>query len=357
MRIERKGKVAKLTPRLERFFAEALGGEALDNVQHAESRKADYRCLRGLLAVELKSLEENASERINNLTDELRERDDWPEFIGSAPIMSIVKHLNEPEDVQRRLVERIGRAIKNHIHKANKQLAAHESAFPRKNMVKIVVLANENHEIYDPKLVAHIVHHLLLRQDKGELLYPHIDMVLFLTERHAAAVNGRIALPAVSIEGLPIERALWKRDVTNLVLARWAAWNNHPLFQAKGLGQDFTTIEHVPERMKRYEQWELDYRRNPYMRGNTDEQIRERLDEIMCVTSLAFIIASPHKPGEDAIMWSMQSMSHVMLEMGWRAIPITQFPQEPWRLATAARRLGFPPHAVAWFDGMRDTAA
>ncbi len=86
MRIERQDPVARITPRLERFFQEALGGMSLDDVQHAEVRKADFKCLKGLLAIELKSLEEDASERMDNLMDELRQRADWPIFLGSAPM-------------------------------------------------------------------------------------------------------------------------------------------------------------------------------------------------------------------------------------------------------------------------------
>ncbi|MGB4057258.1 MAG: hypothetical protein WBK77_04160 [Alphaproteobacteria bacterium] len=349
MRIERTGKVAKLKPRLESFFVEALNGEAMDDVQHPEARKVDFRCLSGLLAIELKCLEEDASERIDNLTDELRERDDWPEFLGSVPIQSFFKHFDQPEDVKRRFVERLGRAIKNHIHKANKQLKTHKEDFPRKNMVKVVVLVNEDHEIYDPKMVAYIVQHLLLRQEKGAPLYPHIDAVIFISERHAATVNREIAFPMVCIEGSSIEDAQWKRDVTELFLVRWAQWNGVPLYHRDPRTQEFSTIEHIPEEMKRYEQWELDYRRNPYMRGFTDEQLRERFDEMTCLSTLAFLKDAPVTPNQGAIMWSMSSMSHMMLEMGWRGIQITQFQYEPERMATAAQRLRLPPEVVDWF--------
>src|SRR5690606_38040408 len=121
MRIERKGQVARLTPRLERFFLEAHRGVALDDLQHAEARKADVKCLNGLLAIELKSLEEDASERMDNLTDEFRERPDWPIFLGSAPFESFFKHVSEPQVVRWRVIDRIGRTIKNHMRKANKQ--------------------------------------------------------------------------------------------------------------------------------------------------------------------------------------------------------------------------------------------
>lgn len=349
MRIERTGPVERLTPRMQRFITEALGGVSLDDVQDAQDRKADYACLGGLLAIELKSLEEDASERMDNLTDELRERPDWPLFLGSARMDAFLKHLDEPEPVRRRIAERIGRAIKNHIHKANKQLAAHEAMFARKNVVRFVVIVNEDHEIYDPQMVGYVVGHLLRREENGVPLYPHIDEVIYLSERHATMIDGLIAFPMMAIEGKPVSDAPWKRQVTTRFLERWGRWNGIPIFKADAKEQTFSTIEHVPERMRRHEAWALHYRRNPYMQGYTDEQVRERFDEVICISSLSFMKDTPFKPPREATEWAMQTMTHLMLEMGRRAIPATRFQHEPARLAAGALRLRMPPAVVAWF--------
>ncbi|WP_145953437.1 hypothetical protein [Oceaniglobus indicus] len=113
MRVERKGHVQKLTPLVERFLVEALRGVCLDDPENSEQRRVDYSCLSGLLAIEIKSLEDDASERMNNLTDELRKRDDWPVFLGSAPMQSFVRHLEDSEQVERKVLDRMGRAVKN----------------------------------------------------------------------------------------------------------------------------------------------------------------------------------------------------------------------------------------------------
>lgn len=351
MRIERSGDVAKLTPRLESFFKEALGGEDLDDLQHAEARKADFRCLNGLLTIELKSLEDSASERIDNLTDELRQQPDWPVFLGSVPFNAVLPHVQNPDEVRHRMIERIGRAIKGHIRKANKQLAAHETDFPRKNMVKVMVLANEDHEVYDPDLVGHVVHGLLTRKNGDQPLYPHIDAVMYFTERHAAAIHGQVSFPIVCVEGYGLHTQPWKRCVTEHFLARWGEWSGTALYTAAYKEHQYATIEPVPERMRRYERWELDYRRNCYMQGYTDEQVRERLDEALCIQRLAFVKSAPIKPDRDIVAWSLEMVSHLKLEMGWRSIPMTQFRIEPMRLAAAARRLGFPSQAVVWLAG------
>ncbi|MFT3722908.1 MAG: hypothetical protein QM773_04905 [Hyphomonadaceae bacterium] len=349
MRIERTGPVERLTPRVQRFITEALGGIALDDVQDAQARKADYACFGGLLAIELKSLEEDASERMDNLTDELRERPDWPVFLGSAPMDAFLQHLGEPEPVRRRIAERLGRAIKNHIHKANKQLAAHQQAFPRKNLVRCVVIVNEDHEIYDPQIVGYEVGHLLRRVEDGQLLYPHIDEVIYLSERHATMINGLIAFPMLAVEGQPVGDALWKRQVTTQLIERWGRWNGVPTFKATAKDQTFSTIEHVPDQMRRHEAWALHYRRDPYMQSFTDEQVRERFDEVICISSLSFLKDTPFKPPPEVTAWAMQTMTHLMQEMARRAIPATRFQHEPARLAAAAQRLGMPPAIVAWF--------
>jgi hypothetical protein len=350
LRIERKGPVAKLTPRLERFFIEALGGESLDDILHAEARKADFRCFRGLLAIELKTLEQDASQRIDNLTAELSQRPDWPAFYGSVPIESLFKHVRDPEKVKLRFMDRIGRAIKDHVSKADKQLAAHEAAFPRKNMVKVVVLANEDHEIYDPAMVAYLTQRVLLRQENGSLLYPHIDAVIFITERHATALDDQIAFPMVCIDGRSMTSAPWKSDIVEMFMSRWARSNGAGLYHSDLHTHKFQVVGHIPEHMKRHEHWELEYKRMPYMVGFTAEQLRERFDEIICVASLRFIKDSPLKPSDDAIKWNLSSMSHITLEMGWRGIPITQFTCDAERLAAAARRLHLPSDVVDWFE-------
>jgi hypothetical protein len=350
MRIERKGPVAKLTPRLERFFIEALGGESLDDILDAEARRADFRCLRGLLAIELKTLEQDASQRLHNLTADLGQRPDWPVFYGSAPIEPFLKHMQDPEQVKRRFVDRIGRAVNDHVSKADKQLAAHEATFPRKNMVKLMVLANEDHEIYDPAMVGYLTQRLLLRQENGCLLYPHIDAVIFITERHATALDDQIAFPILCIDGHSMTSAPWKNEVINILMARWARWNGAELYHSDLQAHKFQAVDHIPEHMKRNEHWQLEYKRMPYMAGFTEEQLRGRFDEIICMSSLRFLKNSPLKPSDDAVSWSLSSMSHIMLEMGWRGIPITQFMYDAERLAAAARRLQLPRDVIDWFE-------
>lgn len=348
MRIERTGQIPPLTPRVERFLKEVLRGVSLDDIQSHEELRPDYSCLGGLLVIELKTLEEDGSARLNNLTDELRERDDWPEFLGSAPMEAFLKNTSDPDGLRRRVLDRIGRALINHLKKANRQLGAHYANFPRRNMVGALLIVNEDHELYDPHTVTHVLQHALRRMENGKRLYEHIDLVLYMTERHAMMVDGQVAFPILIVEGQGVRNAPWKGEVGQYVAMRWAGWNGVPLVESEPALNQFSTIDHIPEVAPRHERWRTDYRRRPYLRSLTSEQLRDRFDEILVLANLAFLSGSPLKPPRDVTTRNMEQFTHMMVEMAERAIPISSFRFEPSRHLDAAKRMNLPDAVIKW---------
>jgi hypothetical protein len=349
MRIERRGKVDPLTPRFIKFLVEELGGELLDDIQAPSDRRIDYRCLRGLLAIELKTLEEDATERMSNLTDELEKRDDWPQFYGSWPIESVLSNLDDPEPVRQKTGERIGRAIVNHLKKANKQLAAHVQDFPRNRVIRLVVLLNEDHEIYDPATVTYLMQKELGRRDGDQPRYECIDAVMFLTERHATRVGNDVAFFVGAFTGQPMEDSPWKGDVLDEIGKRWSRWNG-----ARAVPRDaeavnsFSTIDHVPDEMRRHDLWRLQYRRKPYMQALSNEQVRDRWDECTVRSMFAFMKDSPAKPAKDESMRNMEIFTHVSEEIARRGIPLPQLQAEMDRLLAAGIRLKLSPEQQDW---------
>lgn len=347
MRIERTGGAKPLTPRVVAFLQEKLGGISLDELEGDVRRRVDYVCLNGELAVEIKTLEEDGSGRMDNLYEELRAREDWPVFLGSAPLEAFVTNTTDPEQVRRRILDRIGRAILNHLKKAEKQLAAHTKDHPHEKLVRLLILVNEDHEIYEPETVAYVLWHAVRRRDAGKLQFPHVDGVIYLTERHASVVANRLAFPIVSIEGQAIAEALWKRPVLNRVVEEWASHANVPLFEAES-ARNFATIDAVPDEMPLHEAWRLAYRRNPYMRTWSEEKIRDRFDEVTLVTLLAGLKAPPIQLPQEALMTSMEMFTHLTLELGERRLPAERVQPTLGRYLAAANRLNLPPAASTW---------
>ena len=356
VRIERTGQVEALTPQVVRFLTEALGGVGLDNIQSPETRRIDYSCLRGLLAVELKSLEDAGKERLGNLTDELRQREDWPLFLGSAPMESFIRNMTDPEGIQRRVLDRIGRNFLNHLRKANKQLGAHGHNFPRKNIVRLLLFVNEDHEVFDPHTVSYILWHAVRRKDGDRPLYGNVDGILYLTQRHATVQNNKVTFPIVTIEGIGCYHDQWKGDVLDFVAMRWAAWNGYGEAVSRVEPDEvsqFATIDHIPEKAPRSERWRTEYKRTPYLRVLSIEKLRDRFDEMATLNALSMLKKSPVNFTEEQKINLIRQFGDFMQELGDRGIPITAFPHTDEREAAAVRRLDLPEHIIAFLAKVR----
>lgn len=347
MRVERTGSVEPLTPRFTRYLNAALSGVSQDEIQGATERRIDYVCLRGLLGIEIKTLEEPPTDRLRNLVDERQGVGDWPPFLGSAPLDSFIKNTVDPDVTGRLVTERVGRAIANHLKKANRQFEAHKNKFHRQNFVSVVVLINEDHEIYTPESAGYAIKQFFLKR-KTEGSHVFIDAVIYLTERHATVQDGMIAFPVVALEGSGVEAAPWKDQVLQLLMARWARWNGTHSFTGNFKFTDFEAIDAIPPQMTRSDFWCLQYRRNPYMAHLTDEQLRDRFEESTVKSMLFGVLGAPIKISLEDFISSMPEFSGIMIEMGRRAIPITRFPMDSSRLVLASQRLGYSRDVSEW---------
>ncbi|WP_159646178.1 hypothetical protein [Sphingorhabdus sp. 109] len=350
MRIERTGPVEPLTPRVERFIREELHGQSLDDPVNSEQTRPDYACMRGLVAMELKTLEDDGEGRVENLVEQLRQRPDWPIFLGNAPMDAFIKNTDDPDGIGKLVLERVGRGITRPLQKANRQLEAHEKDHPRKNLVKILILVNEDHEAYDPHAVSYILWHAVRRRDKdGSPRFAYVDAIIYFTERHATIVENLLTFPLTVVEGNGVYDAPWKSDVLEFIQRAWIRHCGYPeLSVEQPQASDFTTIDHIPEQAPLHERRRTDYRRNSYLQPLTNDQLRDRFDEIMLINTLSFLKEPPVVIPKEQTTASMERFTHMMLEMANRALPITAFAFDPRRDIAAARRLGLPESVETW---------
>lgn len=349
MRIERTGKVAPITPRVVEFILEALSGVSLDEPESANDQRPDYLCLGGRLVIELKTLAEDGSDRMDNLTDELRQREDWPIFLGSAPMQSFIQNTTDPEGIQRRVIERVGRGIINHLKKANRQLEAFTKISNAKNLVRMLLLVNEDHEAYDPHMVSYILWHAVRQMKDGAPRYEHVDLIVYITERHAQVIDGLITFPTVVVEGFPCAEQKWRGEFGELFVTRWAKWHGQPLMSEADVSA-FETIEHIPDRGRRQDMWKLEYRRNPYLRPLTESQLYDRFDEVTLINVMASLKDCPVKFEREQRLIGIRRFSDMMDEMAHRAIPISRFRHTTDRTIAAAHRLKLPPAVIRWLE-------
>jgi len=240
------------------------------------------------------------------------------------------------------------------MKKANEQLAQNAIDFPRRNSLKLLVIVNEDHPEYDPETVAWVTQREMSREVAGIFRYASIDAVLYLTERHGQAIDGKTAFPICAIHGPTIEQQPWKEDVLAHIVGKWASFHNRPLHMVEEGDQRFQTIEHIPDQMPQHEMWRLQYRRRPYLNHLSDDELRDEFDEVILVNSLWGLKGSPIKLDMEASMVALERFTHIQIEMHERALPMERFAYEFERELAAASRLKLPKVAFDWLHNLNN---
>lgn len=356
IRAERHGPVEPLTPRVMKFVEDRLGGRSLDDAGDVEKRP-DFECLNGLLAIEIKTLETPPIERIENALKTEKAEADWPVFYGTWPIDSILQNRPNAKDLQKKLLDRLGRALVTHVKKANDQLGHHTARSPRRNLVRLLILLNEDHPEYSPEVVGFLVHRELRRMGSdGNCRNDQIDAVIYITERHLAPGTAEPLLPLTLVLGPGSDDSPWKEEVAHLILRRWAAWNHVPIRTDEQVSaEDFISAEHVPDKMKRHEVWGLEYRRAPYMRAWRDDEVRDLWDYVMLLNILWGHNDTPMKIPMNDLIPVMEQFTHLREEVATRGLSLDYFSKDSApRLRAAADKLPYGPMVTKWLVGILD---
>nr|WP_321510181.1 hypothetical protein [uncultured Hyphomonas sp.] len=353
MRIERTGRVEPLTPRFERFVEERLSGVSLDSGDQEEALRPDWICADGAVAIEIKTLAEDGSERRENLQKVFESREDWPTFFGSVSSDNMFKHTSDPNGLQKLAIDRLGRPIKNHIRKANSQLGAYTRRSEGLNPLRLLVLINEDHEIYSPDLVCFIAAKELKRRREGTLARPHVDAVLYLSERHATVDKDQILFPILIVHGYGCGKDADKRALVNWTANQWADWQGAPPATGKASASDFSTIQNIPDEMPKSDFWRLQYRRSPYLSQLSDLQLRERFDEVILQYLLATNPTSPQPISERKPLFWIERFTHILEALNDRGLSMEQIDTNPERLTAAAKRNGSSNDVLVWLSKMQ----
>lgn len=356
MRIENFQSPQAVTPKLEKFLTECLGGVAIDDIHDPQATRIDFSCLRGLLAVEIKSLEGPPQERIENYVDTLRKKPDFPAVFEEVTLTTLANRMSDPEKVMSDALGRIGRTIVTHLKKAENQLLAHTSTFPRKNVLRMVILVNEDHAEYDPDSVLKIVSREMNRQENNTFRYENVDAVWYITERHATVINGRVVQPILTMTGPGIRHCEWKPNLIDFIVRKWSVFNAADFIEDAAETNAYVATEHVPETMKRHEMWALNYRRDPYFRPLPDARIKEIFEEIMLISRLYTLRGTPIKMDMDKFMENMAHFTHIREEMKSRGILFTDIPINLEHEIAAARRIKLPEIVIEWLINFKTPA-
>lgn len=269
MRFERHGGPPDLQAAFKSLVTGHLRGRALDDEhakEAAEGQFPDFSCFRDLMLIEMKHLETDQRDRLNEVIETNIDPAEKPIFFGSRASKLVTDAVSNGLAIDAAIAGKLGRTIETLLRKAKRQFASYRARHPRKNSVNLCVILNSRLREYSPDVVIHAIHGKMKTSQTNAPRFPEIDAVIYISEKHYQMLpDGRAAFALVIYEGLGAIHHPWKMQFVDRVVEAWSLGRTGGPVAADCGAHAFEPVHDIPTSLKRYEVWQLEYQRNPYL--------------------------------------------------------------------------------------------
>lgn len=300
-----------LEGRFKVFLRDLEGAESIDDLEltpeQERANKGDYFFAGRTVIGELKALYEDTSSKVESILAPYRETPEWPVFFGEQDLNKILAHLPDGDKIRARVVGAITRLIEAVVEKANRQIRATKDTFGLPEAGGLLIILNDAVDVLSPDLIVYRVRRALnKRTPDGALRFPHVSAVLVIGAAHYTQMNPVLkGLPILLIPNVVPEAARVEEFVRELN-EKWAAFEGKPLIPIESedipkLGFRRFSEEAKEPRwpMKRHEYWSLLYRRRPYLRQLSEDELLEFGAKALEEVGARFIKGAPKTPMEE----------------------------------------------------------
>ncbi|RKG53227.1 hypothetical protein D7V64_07190 [Acinetobacter cumulans] len=145
--------------------------ESIDDIIDLKffGKKADYFIFDRSWILEVKFLETERQNSINNYINQLADHDpDFPNFYGKVHVEDLINKHKNPSVIRNQLCDYASRNLKEILRKADKQILATKNVVGNNNCIGILVILNERNDFYDQDFILQEISLLLHRKDEVE---------------------------------------------------------------------------------------------------------------------------------------------------------------------------------------------
>ncbi len=157
-----------LEDRFKQFFGSLPGIEPIDTLFPAGSfpnkRRADYLLAQRSIVIELKTLKNDTSAKVEKELTRHRNRSDFPLIYGSVEVSKVLRHLPDGEQINQKIYQDIARSVEDAVRSAETQITDTEEILSLTGNVGLLVLLNENIDVLSPHVVVRRTSELLCRR-------------------------------------------------------------------------------------------------------------------------------------------------------------------------------------------------
>lgn len=352
--IERTGGPPDLPAAFAHFVTQHLGGRSLDDQRDEEAKRGkfpDFACHRDLVLIEMKHLEAEQNERINETYKNLAPPEEQPIFYGKR--RTNFDGFSNSDEIKAAVLSKLARTIEAQLSKANRQFEDYRKRNPRKNSLSICLLLNSKIDEFSPDVVLYAVHKKIQPPPaSAEPRFPHIDAVVYISEKHAQRlVDGRIAFGIVQMMCAPAMEQRWKIELVERITQAWSKFRTGGASVTAHPNQ-FESVVDIPPMIQRDEARRLAYSLNPYLRGLTNQQLKIHFHRCVGHFSLSVVIGSWATPSPEQHLDYGARYGDAIDEINHRGIDMRAF--DPETFSPQDRRqayAGLPEELVQLLSG------
>ena len=337
MSLKGKSMAPTLNERFNDFLDNLPIAKTIDSLiipeKFSKFKRSDYLIGKGDAFIEVKSLETDPEHKAHKELEKHENRDEYPLFYGQMEMSKILKHLPDGEKINKKIYYKISRSIEQSFRDADKQLKDSKTIFGYPDAAGILVLLNENINIFTPETIFYRINNMLTKKDDNKTPhYRNIAAVWLIAENFSINISdSKKSLPLLVIEG-PMADSYPKLDrILKALQVNWANYNGVPLIKAdaKNINDlDFVQLADEDEEkpLKRQDMWRKQYRDYPYLRQLPDESVLSRGAEILSHMTPHFLKNGKRLPFH-LVAKLMEEWTHFLEEVQIRGLDLKKLPK------------------------------
>ena len=191
----------RLEARMMEFFEKQSSAESLDDPIFARligaQLKADYLLARRSIVAELKTINADPRQQITERMKDLLSRPGAPRVYGMVGISSVIDKLPSRDAIDKAIFDITGRAVRRHLSKANRQIAAVKKRLDLPEAGGLVVLMNDAEPMIDAGVIGYSIKSAFETAKDG---LPHITSVWVSVESHKIRmIRGSVGYPQLHV--------------------------------------------------------------------------------------------------------------------------------------------------------------
>lgn len=180
-----------LEDRVKAFLESSPMTESLDDPKFADligsASKADYLLANRAFIAELKTLNGDPKDRVENRLRERFTQPGGPIVFGQVGLSQVVDSLDDSQAVYKAVLDLSSRAVRRHLQKSNEQIASTREGLSVGDAAGILILMNDGEPMIDAACIAYSVKAAV---EAVESRYPEIKYILVIVESHRIRLSG-----------------------------------------------------------------------------------------------------------------------------------------------------------------------